>query len=98
MRLQLERIREAKIMFHKTRDNLPNSQFRTGRTHIASPAEVVFVLESAVVDCLIGFSGAFGRFFAWSFSMPLEVRFLRWRHVANGVLNLIGFDGVENLD
>lgn len=85
-------------MFHKTCDNLPNSQFRTCRTHIASPAAVVFVLESAVTACLMRFSSVFGRLFVWSFSMPLEVRFLSWRHVANGVLNLIEFDGVENLD
>ena len=85
-------------MFHKTCDKQPNSQFRTCRTHIAHPAAAVFVLESTVIACLMRFSGVFGRLFAWSFSMHLEVRFLSWRHVANGVLNLIEFDGVENLD
>ncbi len=54
--------------------------------------------KSVVVACLMRFWAGFWRFFAWSFSMLLELRFLRWRHVGYGVLNLVDFDGVKNLD
>ncbi len=54
--------------------------------------------ESAVVACLMRFCTVFWRFFAWSFSMLLELRFQSWRHVGYGVLKLVEFNGVENLD
>lgn len=85
-------------MFHKTYDNLPNSQFHTCRTQIASPVAAVFGLRSAVIVCLMGFSGGFSRFFVWSFSMLCSLRFLAWGLLANGGLKLMGVDGAKTLD
>ena len=47
--------------------------------------------------CLKLFSVGFVRFFAWCFSMLLDVAFLRLGSPANGVCNLMVVDGVECL-
>lgn len=70
----------------KVCDSTPKSQLR-GQA----------VAKSVVSACLMRFCVGFWRFFAWSFSMLLELRFLSWWHRGYGVLNLIDFDGVKNL-
>ncbi len=57
-----------------------------------------FMRKSVVGACLMRFGSCFGAGNAWSFSMVLEVAFLWLCQVANGVLNLMEFDGVKNLD
>ena len=86
-------------MYHKFYNKPPEGQPRRtllqGQPHgqVASSTA-----KGAVVACLMRFCAGFWRFFAWSFSMLLELRFQSWRHVGYGVLKLVEFDGVENLD
>jgi hypothetical protein len=81
-------------MFSKIYDNSPVSRSKTS----LSCYRRLRLAFCAVVTCLIGFSDCFSRFFAWCFSMLLEVPFLSWGQYANGVLKLVSLDGVENLD
>jgi hypothetical protein len=78
-------------MFHKICDKLPDSQPRGRQTAIRSA-------KSVVVACLMRFGGCFCRRKVWSFSMLSEAGFLRLGHLGYGVLKLLEFDGVENLD
>jgi hypothetical protein len=92
-------------------NKLPNRQPR--RTQLANPELLrnptrLFTYRDgfrwpnnaflAVEGCSNGFSGHFSRFFAWSFSMLLGLRFLAWGLLANGGLKLTGVDGVKTLD
>ena len=46
----------------------------------------------AVETCSNDFSGCFSSFFAWCFSMLLEVAFLKWGLLAKLCLKIMGVD------
>jgi hypothetical protein len=65
---------------------------------VAEVADTLLSAVLAVKRCSKDFLGNFNCFFAWSFSMLLEVGFLKWGLLAKLCLKLMDVDGAKNLD